>query len=172
MVYWLYYTYGAQYMTGPKPIPVETRFWKHVAKTDTCWLWTAFRLNGRYGTFGIGSETDATKRKVYVHRFAYTLLIGPIPAGMVVCHTCDVPHCVNPAHLFLGTQADNLSDMDAKGRRRAGQGIRHARAKLTAKDAATIRDSDLGTAALAQAYGVHKSTILRVRNGNHWAFRP
>ncbi len=83
-----------------------TRFWDHVRKADGCWLWTACIMR-KYGVY----------RRWRAHRVAYALTNGPIPAGSVVCHTCDTPTCCNPAHLVLGTQLDNIRDMDRKGRR-------------------------------------------------------
>ena len=98
----------------------EERFWSKVDKSGDCWVWTAavvgsrnpkFDHVGGYGVFGIG-------RKVYrAHRVSWEMAHGPIPDGMLVCHSCDNRGCVRPSHLFLGDQADNVRDMDSKGRR-------------------------------------------------------
>jgi hypothetical protein len=81
---------------------------------DTCWMWSGARLKHRnYGVF----YDVAIRRTVLAHRRAWEVTHGPIPAGQSVLHRCDNPPCCNPAHLFLGTQLDNMRDMARKGRR-------------------------------------------------------
>lgn len=103
---------------GPKRRPVADRFWAKVDvvnDTTSCWRWLGAH-NGRYGQFAIdGLRTELT------HRVAFVLGVGPIPAGLYVCHHCDNPSCVRPNHLFLGTALDNMRDMQAKGRARRGR---------------------------------------------------
>jgi HNH endonuclease len=79
-------------------------FWEKVKKTKSCWLWTGQIISYGYGHFSYQG------RPVRAHRFAYKTAIGPIPPGKLVCHTCDVRHCVNPKHLYLGTFTDNNRD--------------------------------------------------------------
>jgi hypothetical protein len=95
----------------------EERFWAHVEKTENCWLWTAGCDAHGYGQFGIG------RKVIYVHRFAYELLIGPIPATYRIDHRCHNTVCVNPQHLRLATIKQNAENMRA-ARRDSTTGIR------------------------------------------------
>lgn len=91
---------------------VKDKFLASVKKTKTCWLWTGLTLGGGYGRF----RQDEKSKEIYAHRWAWTNFKSVIPEGLQVLHKCDTPGCVKPAHLFLGTQKDNVRDMIAKGR--------------------------------------------------------
>lgn len=121
-------------MYGPA---VARRFWGKVARgePDECWLWQGgrFRRRGGYGRFCLA------KRRRRAHRVAWELTHGAIPVGQVVRHSCDTPACVNPAHLLLGAQADNVSDRVERGREGNRKGVRNGRAKVTPEVVRDIR---------------------------------
>lgn len=93
-----------------KPNNPTTDFWPRVQKTDDHWVWPSAVPRCTYGQMLVNGKTW------YTHRLAWTLTYGPIPEGMHVLHRCDYPPCCNPAHLFLGSQSDNMEDMRDKGR--------------------------------------------------------
>jgi len=97
--------------TPPKP-PRGQTFWARVSRPDpcVCWEWQGGKKPDGYGSAGYEGKSDLA------HRVAWKLTKGPIPKGMYICHSCDNPACCNPAHLFLGTQSDNMKDMIVKGR--------------------------------------------------------
>ena len=97
-----------------KPEPLEVRFWRFVAKSEGCWLWTGANTGSpmKYGRIGDGTGKGALK----AHRASWLIHFGAIPNGLWVLHKCDNPLCVRPDHLFLGTRADNMKDAFDKGR--------------------------------------------------------
>jgi hypothetical protein len=101
-------------------ITASTRFWNKVLKTDTCWLWTGTKDSRGYGRF---AEMD--RKMVLPHRFSWEIHFGRIAQGLQVCHKCDNPSCVNPKHLFLGTNSDNIQDSLRKGRFATGKRARN-----------------------------------------------
>ena len=111
--------------TGPPrgryATPLTERLWRRVDKGghESCWPWTGSVCSDGYGTIGTTGEGREGSKIVGTHRVAYESVHGAIPSGMCVCHRCDNPRCCNPAHLFLGTQRDNVYDCIAKGRRGA-----------------------------------------------------
>lgn len=97
--------------TFPRGGTPEERFWARVSVGNGCWLWDANVTKKGYPNLWLEG-----RQHVYAHRFSYALHVGPIPDGMSVLHKCDTPSCVNPAHLFLGTQLENVRDCRDKGR--------------------------------------------------------
>lgn len=143
---------------------IEVSFWSQVdiRQPMDCWLWQGMKNHDGYGRMRHGNARTLT------HRISYALVRGPIPEGMRVLHHCDVRDCVNPNHLFLGTQADNIRDMDAKGRRRPARGEGHGRAKLNRAQALEIRASSDSDTILAAQYSVAKSLIWAIRHDRIW----
>lgn len=134
---------------------------------EGCWEWSGPRSDKGYGL------TKYRMRQVRAHRLTWELLFGPIPDGMRVCHTCDNPPCCRPNHLFLGTDADNVHDAQAKGRRKSRQiNVIRPNAKLTSDQVAQIRARYLVGADrqvdLAAEFGVSQSIISRVVRGVYW----
>lgn len=135
------------------------RFNEKVSRTGGCWTWTGAQKPSGYGNFHMNG------RYVGAHCAAYWLFIGPVPAGMYVCHACDVPACVNPEHLFLGTPTENQADMARKGRRRFAS-------KLTRGDVGSIRlrrAAGDSLAEIARSFGVSEATISLAARGRIWA---
>ena len=147
-----------------------------------CHVWMlACHLKGahghNYGQFSTGSRK--TKKQTHVaHRWIYEQLHGPIPPGMLVCHTCDIPECVNPDHLWLGTVKDNVDDMRAKGRNnytgpnKPYKGPKAWSAKLTAEQVREMRQlfatGEWTKAALAERYGIHHVSVIGILRGDYW----
>lgn len=138
--------------------PVVERFLSRVEfAEDGCWIWVGTIDAAGYGAFSVREQ------RFRAHRWAYEHFRGEPPGDYLVCHTCDVPSCVNPDHLFLGTPADNSADMVAKGRQQRGE--RHSRAKLSDADVVAIRDGSETNAAMARRYGVSECAISLIRRG-------
>lgn len=149
--------------------PPEVRFWRGVEKAgpNDCWPYVRGQRRGRYGRFQAGGKGSP---HLLTHRFSYELHHGPIPTGLFVCHRCDNPRCVNPAHLFLGTPKDNTADMIAKGRKAtaAPLGERNGKAKLTVELVRYIKRSAARTATLARELGLSPNAVRGVRIGRTW----
>lgn len=144
------------------------RFWEKVDKSGDCWVWTANCTRDRNGKkqYGLISAGRRGEGMLYAHRVSWELHFGPVPEDLRVLHRCDNPQCVRPDHLFVGTQADNMADMVAKGRRdRYGPlpGV-GAKSKLTRRQIAGLR-RDAETCshqAVAVKYGVCVSTVRNI----------
>lgn len=160
--------------TGKPRTPLAQRLWSRVDSSggsDACWPWTGHARHN----FGYGNIGDENGRNENTHRVAWRLTNGPIAKGMCVLHACDNPACCNPAHLFLGTQAQNLADMTAKGRRLSTnrvKGERNWASKLTAEDVREIRRlraEGLGPTEIAARFGVTRSAVKAVVARRTWA---
>ncbi len=160
----------------------EKLFWLKVDKTEGCWLWTGGVLTDGYGAFGI--MHNGNHYSFRAHRVSYGLAENePVPDELLVCHKCDIPLCVNPDHLFLGTPADNSMDMIKKGRSGKGlkkistscaRGEHHGRAKLTAAEVQEIRTilsqpNRPSYEQIGQQFGVNQSHIHRIAHRKAWS---
>lgn len=145
------------------------RFWSFVDKRapDECWLWTGGGSNNPYDNFSVGPRESA---KTYLaHRVSYYLEYGV--TDLHVCHKCDVPRCVNPAHLFAGTQQDNRIDCMKKGR--VARGPKHGRSVLdedTVRWVVGLSNAGLTCCQIAEHTGHRESTIWNVVQGRTWSW--
>lgn len=130
-----------------------------------CWLWTAGSNIYGYGAIQAGRRSQHLLR---AHRVSWQLHRGPVPVGLLVLHRCDTPACVNPSHLFLGTQPDNIRDKVAK--RRHAHGITTKGCKLNPAKVREIRASLESHKSLALLYGVSRVTISNVKTRHTWRY--
>ena len=137
----------ATYMPGPPP-------------ADGCWDWTGYTDPNGYGRFSLGGK------HIPAHVAAHRIYIGPIPEGMHVLHACDRPICVQPKHIRIGTNSDNVADR--MERNRQPRGIQVGRAKLTEEDVRWLRSVDLSNAEAAATLGVDRSTVSVIRSRHTW----
>lgn len=143
-------------------------FWSRAGITteNDCWNWTASKDAYGYGNMLWGD------RVLKAHRISYMLVCGSVPDDLCVCHTCDNRACVNPNHLWLGTNADNVRDKQQKGRVGALKGEQHYNARLTQESVETIRNrynnGGISYDKLAKEYGVSKSQIYNIVKGIKW----
>lgn len=169
----------AVHAPGAHPLAVFASLWMPEPNSG-CWLWLGPQ-SGEYGMFQCRPFKD------YAHRVSFVIFHGPIPDGHEVCHSCDVSFCVNPAHLFSGTRADNIRDMAAKGRApwqtnpaawrqrgldlvASGNRIQPGQ-KLVAADIPVIRyliERGCFHVDIAKVFGVHKATIAGIAHGRAW----
>jgi hypothetical protein len=139
--------------------PDKNKFLEKVSPEPNtgCWLWTGKTTDRGYG------ELMYKRKMLRAHRFSYSIFVGTIPVGMSVCHKCDTPTCVNPYHLFLGTNQDNIDDKMAKGRHKHRyfyNGVLTIEQKIHIKELLKTRSSY----DLAKIYNVSSATIRRIRS--------
>lgn len=171
------------------------RFSSKVEIVGECWIWNAAKNRAGYGVYCVytpeAKEKKDRKRMMPAHRFSWSYINGEIPKGMFACHKCDNPSCVNPEHIFIGTQKENMADMRAKGRSAKGEKHWHRKhpemilrgeqignSKLTAEQVKRIREeykpgkpnntSEYSLTGLAKKYGVTFQTISKIINNQRW----
>lgn len=128
-----------------------------------CWEWNAYKDRDGYGVFQLNQYP------IQAHRASWLLNKGDIPLKTLVCHTCDNPSCVNPKHLFLGNNSDNMQDMLQKGRDNFAVGEQVGTSKLTEHQVKYIKKNKQYTGVeLAQEFGVTKSLISAIRKNKCW----
>jgi len=149
----------------------DTKIWTKVDKTGSCWLWQGVLYPNGYGRIRFRG------REEYTHRVSYILAHGPILAGMSICHKCDVRNCVNPDHLFMGTQKDNMADMVSKSRQAPPDitkrvGTDNGRSVLSESDVLAIRRNFVYTRGiyqkLALKYSVTPEMIGNIIRRSSW----
>lgn len=147
---------------GPDP---AKRFWAYVKKSDGCWIWTGHKTKAGYGVFGCNGAI------FYAHRFSFELHnAAPKGSSFEVCHRCDVPACVNPAHLFAGTHKENMSDAVTKGRL-DNRGSSNGMSRLSESDVVEIRKLHAGglrVFEIAKRFGLNWGTAKKIISGQRW----
>lgn len=145
----------------------KDRFMKYVSENeDGCWEWTGFKMSSGYGRFSQAGRNSSQPTEL-AHRASYRIFNGD-PSGTGVMHSCDNPCCVNPEHLSLGTQTDNMRDAKNKGRNASGEA--HGRSKLTLIEVNRIRETEgLFQREIAEIFNVSQATVSDIKNGRKWA---
>tara|TARA_R110000751_G_C13691239_1_gene472360 strand:- start:309 stop:848 length:540 start_codon:yes stop_codon:yes gene_type:complete len=142
--------------------PFEDRLLAGFERGPGCWLWNKARITKGYGHL----RRDGTM--VLAHRAMFEMFVGPIPDGMFVLHKCDNPPCVNPEHLFLGTQKENMADKIAKGRGNHAKGEANSSAKLTEAQVLEIRSATEIHREIGVLFGVAQQTVSNIKNRRTW----
>jgi HNH endonuclease len=149
-------------------LSLEDKLLTKAVPQGECLVWIGQKHPRGYGRLRIGGKLRPA------HRLMYELRHGPIPDGQVVRHSCDNPACINPAHLSIGTQLDNVQDMFERGRANKARGERSPKAKLTEAQVREIRARYVarsygnGAHVLAREFGVSKPTIQAILSGDSW----
>lgn len=143
--------------------PLEKRFKAKLKPMPSgCIEWTGAKVSKGYGSMKAGPTTIGT------HRYAWELANGKIPKGLFVLHKCDNRACCNPEHLWIGTNADNVADMDQKGRRADTRGMNHPQRKLNEDQVISIRSDERSNPQIASEYGVTKELISQIKRRVCW----
>lgn len=162
--------YGSPFATKNhvmRGLSEETRFKMQYKEVGECWEWIGAVEKDGYGVFQ-GAVLGIMYHRA--HRFSWAFHTqSRIPKGMFICHSCDNPRCVNPAHLWMGTLRENYEDMVRKGRRSTQRGENSHRAKLTEEEAKQILLDPRPYAEIAATFRVARSTITSVKNRESWA---
>lgn len=163
--WWRWRNHGSPDFATVQDLTTEERFWAKVDRSGSCWLWIAGKRGDGYGAFQVEST-----RQISAHRYSYEIHHGQIPQGMVVMHSCDRPLCVNPAHLSVGTQAENAADSARKARRHRGS--HNSQAKLTEGQVISMRERYLAGgithSRLADEFAVSHALVSAILTRKAW----
>lgn len=146
----------------------KLRFYKkfNINKKNGCWIWNASSNSAGYGLMRINYEY------ILAHRLSWMIYKGEIPAGLCVLHNCDIPACVNPDHLFIGSQKENIKDMISKNRNSCGIGEKNGHSILSEKIVLEIRNKYIpkkySMRMLAKEYGVTPQNIFSIVKNKTW----
>lgn len=146
------------------PGTTDSRFWTKVSFGPKCWLWTASVNAKGYGQLFIARSPRIV---ALAHRLSWEIHNGTIPSGLCVLHRCDVPACVNPDHLFIGTKADNNADMKQKGRSTIGE--KNPMAKLTEVAVRSILNDGRYQKDIAADFGIDQSLVSYIKSRKVWS---
>ena len=145
------------------------RLWNRTDRSNGCWIWLGAKVTDGYG------EIMVNGKQIRTHRLAWELTNGSIPKGMCVCHRCDNPSCINPKHLFLGTNNDNIQDRIKKGRRGGPKGgENYISSKLKSFQIKEIRmlKGEMSERKIAEEYHIGKSQVHRIVSKQCWKSLP
>lgn len=153
--------YKGTFVKPQRGVPAVERFWSFICPEPNsgCWLWMGCTDKDGYGLLRVDGQN------VRAHRFSYEEFVGPIGDGLLMCHKCDIPSCVNPDHLFPGDNSANQIDA-AKKKRHHGQ-------KLAIDDVLEIKTAlrrGIHPDDLHGKYGVHVTTIYNIKAGAKWSY--
>lgn len=144
----------------------EDRFFNSLEKIENgCWLWKGAIGKNGYGALNVNGKV------ILAHRYSFILHHEKIPKGLFVCHKCDIRNCVNPEHLFLGTNHDNVKDMIKKGRKNPVKGSASPSAKLNEEKVKQIKQflkEGMRSPELAKLFNIGKRQIIYIKNNQSW----
>ena len=143
-----------------KKVDPIIRFNQKYIKENSCWIWVSALNSSGYGQIYINGTTKLA------HRFSYEIHKGLISNGLHVCHTCDNPKCVNPDHLFLGTNKDNVLDKLNKSRHPVGSNAKNS--KITEIQAISIKKDSRSNREIAKDYGISHQVVCGIKNNKYW----
>ena len=149
---------------------IVDKFLAKVEVSGDCWLWKGAKTNLRHG-HAYGVISDKNKKRTMAHRVSWEIYVGPIPEGLCICHHCDNGLCVKPAHLFIGTIADNNRDAREKGRIPFPKGEFHGMAKLESTQVLHMRmlyQDGLSTRKIASKFGISKAHAFQIVAYKRW----